>query len=203
VINDEKYEDRNGWRGITDPVELERYIVNIYKTLMTRGMRGCYLYFVDKETEKYFKSRLGQDMHPRGLVKSPITIDMVRVPLVGSAPCGTPLLGQENIEEYIEVEKNRVRPGHTYFILRAIGDSMNLAGINDGDLVLCRQQLKADTGDKVVSLLGDNVTIKIYDKEGGRRILRPKSTNKSHQPITPEEGDTVQGVVQEVLKIEE
>lgn len=59
VVNKEKYEDGNGWHGVDDPADLERYIVNIYKTLMTRGMRGCFLYFVDKETERYFKSRLG------------------------------------------------------------------------------------------------------------------------------------------------
>ncbi len=124
------------------------------------------------------------------------------MPLVGSAPCGNPLLGQENIEEYVPVEKSKIKSGAKYFILRAEGDSMNLAGINDGDLVLCRQQLKADTGDRVVALLGDNVTIKMYDKKNGRRILLPKSINKIHMPITPEEGDSVQGVVQEVVELQ-
>ena len=33
-------------------------IKNTYRTLMTRGMKGCYVYFTDKETEKYFKSRI-------------------------------------------------------------------------------------------------------------------------------------------------
>lgn len=203
VVNKDKYEDRNGWAGIEDPAELERYILNIYKTLMTRGMRGCYVYFVDKETEKYFKSRLGISVDTRsGLVKSPITREMVSIPLVGSAPCGNPLLGDENIEDYIEVDKFKIKPGFHYFILRAIGDSMNLAGINDGDLVLCRQQIKADTGDRVVSLLGDNVTIKVYgERINGVRKLLPKSTNKKHKPITPLRGDTVQGIVQEVLKV--
>jgi repressor LexA len=77
---------------------------------------------------------------------------------------------------------------------------MDLAGINDGDLVLCRQQLKGETGERVVALLGgENVTIKIYDKRDDRRILLPESTNKAHLPIVPQEGDSVQGVVQEVL----
>lgn len=35
-------------------------IKNTYRTLMTRGMKGCYIYFTDKETEKYFKSRIGK-----------------------------------------------------------------------------------------------------------------------------------------------
>lgn len=221
AINEDKYEDRNGWRGITDPSELERYIINIYKTLMTRGMRGCYVYFVDKETERYFKSRIkGRMINKKasapvlspitlvagnksaGLVKSPITVDMVRVPLVGSAPCGNPLLGEENIDEYISVPKTKLRAGVRYFIVRADGDSMNRAGIQDGDLLLCRFGEKGETGDKVVALLGvGNVTIKEYGpRENGVRLLLPKSTNKKHMPITPGEGDSVQGIVQEVLE---
>lgn len=58
VVEKNKYEDSNGWRGIADPSELEAYIKNIYKTLMTRGMLGCYVYFVDKRVEAYFQSRL-------------------------------------------------------------------------------------------------------------------------------------------------
>jgi repressor LexA len=114
------------------------------------------------------------------------------------------MFGEENIEGYMLVEKSKIKPGFKYFILRVEGDSMNLAGINDGALVLCRQQLKADTGDRVVALLGgENVTIKEYGpREDGIRLLVPRSTNKSHMPITPEEGDSVQGVVQEVLEEE-
>ncbi|MBU1034716.1 DUF2075 domain-containing protein [Patescibacteria group bacterium] len=36
-------------------------IKNTYRTLMTRGMKGCYVYFVDKETEKYFRDRMEKD----------------------------------------------------------------------------------------------------------------------------------------------
>ena len=37
---------------------LRSIIKNTYRTLMTRGMKGCYVYFTDKETEKYFKSMI-------------------------------------------------------------------------------------------------------------------------------------------------
>lgn len=210
VVDKSKYCDRNGHAGITDPNELERYIKNIYRTLLTRGIKGTYVYIIDENLRNYFKKQLGQETVEKidfkeffneEKIVSPFTIEMIRVPLVGSAPCGNPLLGEENIEEYIEVEKSKIKPGYNYFILRATGDSMNLAGINDSDLVLCRQQLKADTGNKVVALLGDNVTIKEYGpREDGVRLLLPKSSNKSHMPITPGEGDSVQGIVQEILK---
>ncbi|HCJ52684.1 MAG TPA: hypothetical protein DHV25_03095 [Candidatus Kerfeldbacteria bacterium] len=207
VIDEKKYKDFNGKRSITEPGELQQYIVNIYKTLLTRGIKGTYVYVVDERLRHRLTHLLAgtapqfEKATASGLVKSPITVAMVQVPLVGSAPCGNPLLGEENIEEYISVEKSKIKPGYKYFILRAEGDSMDKAGINDGDLVLCRQQEKADTGDRVVALLGgENVTIKEYGpRENGVRLLLPKSTNKRHAPITPSEGDGVQGIVQEVL----
>src|ERR1035437_906649 len=36
----------------------EKHVKNIYRVLMSRGMKGCYVYFVDKETENFFKSRI-------------------------------------------------------------------------------------------------------------------------------------------------
>ncbi len=41
-----------------DPSNFETYMKNIYRVLLTRGMRGCYVYFVDKETEKFFRERM-------------------------------------------------------------------------------------------------------------------------------------------------
>jgi len=207
IVDEAKYKDFNGKRSITEPNELRKYIVNIYKTLLTRGIKGTYLYVVDDKLRAKFKEIIAEgrpmsrSVDEKGLVESPITLVMVQVPLVGSAPCGNPLLGEENIEEYIPVPKTKIKSGYKYFVLRADGDSMDKAGIRDGDLVLCRQQEKAETGDRVVALLGgENVTIKEYGpREKGVRLLLPKSSNRSHQPITPGEGDSVQGIVQEVL----
>lgn len=204
VVDEKKYKDINGKRSISEPGELQQYIVNIYKTLLTRGIKGTYVYVVDEKLRNHLNGLLNTQTEVEesaGLIISPITVVMIQIPLVGSAPCGSPMFGEENIEEYVSVEKTKIRPGYEYFALRAQGDSMNLAGINDGDIVLCRQQQKADTGDRVVALLGgENVTIKMYDKQDGRRILLPKSSNKAHLPITPDEGDSVQGVVQEVIE---
>ena len=57
-IKDEYYFDRNGFQGVQNPEELKRYIINIYKTLLTRGIEGTYVYFVDKEVERYMRSYL-------------------------------------------------------------------------------------------------------------------------------------------------
>ncbi len=209
-VDKDQYFDINGRNGITDPNELERYIINIYKTLLTRGIKGTYIYISDQNLRNYFKKQLGQktdrgvkfeELYNEKEIISPFTKEMIAIPLVGSAPCGLPLMHEDNTEEIIMVEKSKIRPGSKYFILRATGDSMDQAGINDGDLVLCRSAEKGETGDRVAVLLGgENVTIKYYDKKDGRRILLPKSSNTEHQPIIPEEGDEVQGIVQEVIR---
>ena len=58
VVDIKKYMDINGKRSITSLEELERYIVNIYKTLLTRGINGTYMYIVDKKLANYFKSKV-------------------------------------------------------------------------------------------------------------------------------------------------
>lgn len=56
VVFPEKYMDMNGKRGVSNIEELERYIINIYKTLLTRGIHGTYLYIVDDGLREYFKN---------------------------------------------------------------------------------------------------------------------------------------------------
>ena len=41
-----------------DPSNFETYMKNVYRVLLTRGMKGCYVYFTDKETEEYFSKRM-------------------------------------------------------------------------------------------------------------------------------------------------
>ena len=51
----ENYYDRNGEAGITNPDDLKDYIINIYKTIMYRGIRGTYIYACDKNLRDYLK----------------------------------------------------------------------------------------------------------------------------------------------------
>lgn len=133
-------------------------------------------------------------------IVSPYTKEIVMVPLVGSVPCGTPLCAEQNIEEMISVPKERIKSGANYFILRASGDSMNKAGINDGDLILCLQKLTAHENDRVVALIGDEVTVKEFHREGEVIILKPCSTNQKYKPIHLTEGIQIQGIVQGVVE---
>lgn len=51
----ENYYDTNGKRGVSDNKVLERYIRNIYGVLLTRGIKGTYVYVVDEKLRKYMK----------------------------------------------------------------------------------------------------------------------------------------------------
>ena len=119
----------------------------------------------------------------------------VPVPLVGSVPCGAPLLAEENVQGLIQVSTSLARPPHRYFLLRATGDSMELAGIQDGDLVLVRQQPVAESGEKVVALIDDEATLKVFRRKPNVVALVPRSKNKKHKPILLSDDFQVQGVV--------
>lgn len=120
------------------------------------------------------------------------TID---VPLVGTAACGSPITAEENIEGFIPVSVSLAKPGSMYYLLRASGDSMDEGGINNGDIVLVRQQPVADPGDKVVALIDNKATIKEYHPVKGAIVLKPQSTNHEHKPIILTDDFQIQGVV--------
>lgn len=58
IVFPEKYMDMNGKRGVNNVEELEKYIINIYKTLLTRGIHGTYVYIVDNALRDYFNNLL-------------------------------------------------------------------------------------------------------------------------------------------------
>lgn len=126
--------------------------------------------------------------------------ELVTIPILGSASCGKPILAIENKEGEMPISNKLLKKGMRYFILRASGNSMNKAKINDGDLVLIRQQQIAENGQYVVALIDNEVTIKEFYRNGDLLILKPKSTEKVHQPIVLTEDFKIQGVVERVLK---
>lgn len=123
------------------------------------------------------------------------SVSTVSVPLVGSAPCGAPLLAEQNIEAWYPVSTDLARQGAKYFLVRASGDSMDEAGIADGSLILARRQEIASSGDVVVALVDDEVTIKELQLSTDTAALVPRSSNKSHKPILAARELRVQGVV--------
>lgn len=120
---------------------------------------------------------------------------VVEVPLVGSVACGSPSLAEQEPEALFSISTRIARPGAHYFLLRARGNSMNRADIQDGDLALVRQQSTAQRGERVVALINDEATIKRFYPERSLVILRPDSSDKSHKPIVLSNDLVIQGIV--------
>src|SRR5438094_7413921 len=76
----------------------------------------------------------------------------VQVPLVGRIAAGTPVLAEENVEEYLAVPSG-FASDQEHFALRVTGRSMIEAGILDGDVVVVRRQDDARDGDIVAAVL--------------------------------------------------
>lgn len=101
------------------------------------------------------------------------------IPILGEVRCGRPMYAEENISGYVAYQGNS---GEKYFALRAVGDSMNAAGISDGDTVIVRQQDAVDPNTiAVVCVNGDEATLKRFRQDGDTVFLSPQSYNPSHQ----------------------
>ncbi|MBO8158388.1 transcriptional repressor LexA [Thermosyntropha sp.] len=106
--------------------------------------------------------------------------EVISLPLIGSVAAGTPILAEQNIEDYIPVPAGFVGTG-THFVLKVKGDSMIEAGILDGDYLIVRQQSYAANGEIVVALLENEATVKRIFIRDNYIELRPE--NSALEPI--------------------
>ncbi|HTX63373.1 MAG TPA: transcriptional repressor LexA [Acidimicrobiales bacterium] len=121
------------------------------------------------------------------------------VPLVGDVAAGTGVLAQENVEEIVALPEDFTGTG-SLFMLRVRGDSMVEAGIFDGDYVVVRQQPDAENGDTVVAgIPGDEATVKVFSRRGGKVVLTPRNATLSPMELAAQDV-TVYGRVVTVLR---
>lgn len=124
-------------------------------------------------------------------------------PIVGSIHCGDPETEEEHVEEYVSLPESIFGKGQ-FYILRASGDSMVDAGIEDGDLVVIKKQDTASVGDIVVALDEDSQnTLKAFDgidEESGYAILKYENRRKYRNKVIRVRELVVQGVAKHVIK---
>ena len=166
--------------GYKSPRSIAIYIDNLIK-----------LGFLKRKEDKSLQ--LVKDLSNESIMEN--IVQTVKIPLLGLVACGRPILAEENIDAMISVSTELAKPPHKYFLLKAKGDSMNEKGINDGDIVLVRQETTAKDGDMVLALIDDEATIKEFHRTDHAVILRPRSTNKEYQPIILTRDFKIQGIV--------
>src|SRR5437764_5966484 len=114
------------------------------------------------------------------------------LPLVGRVAAGSPILAEENVEDYVDVPG--IAGGESgEYVLRVNGDSMKDAGILDGDYVVVQRQQAADNGEIVVALVGEEATVKRYFREADHIRLQPE--NEAMEPIRTREAVVLGKVV--------
>ncbi|MGB2762700.1 MAG: transcriptional repressor LexA [Minisyncoccales bacterium] len=127
---------------------------------------------------------------------------MINIPLLGLIAAGQPIEATQN-KETIAVPQNRLSRYGEFYALRVIGNSMIDENINDGDIVLVKQQSIAENGQKVVVLIDNyEATLKKFYKERG--FIRLQPANKTIEPIIIKKDKeiTIQGIVIDVIKNE-
>lgn len=129
------------------------------------------LSMVDSEEEVFLQSR----QLPKNVVR--VKYPTKKIPLVGTIAAGVPILAEENIEEYIDLDE-RIKAD---FCLRIKGYSMVNANIYDGDIIFIKKQSDVDDGQIAAVLIDDEATLKRVYKYGDSIQLRAE--NPAFKPI--------------------
>lgn len=102
------------------------------------------------------------------------------LPVVGRVAAGSPILAEEHIEDHYQIDASLFHPRADYF-LRVRGESMRDAGILNEDLLAVHRTPEADNGQIVVARIGDEVTVKRFQRHGREVRLLPE--NPEFEPI--------------------
>jgi DUF2075 family protein/SOS-response transcriptional repressor LexA len=210
IIYPNKYFDINGKKGIADENILKSYILNIYKTIMYRGIKGTYIYACNPGLRNYLKEHIETFRKPMPFRILP---DEEVKPYINSIPLVDILAAAGNFSDlqshseltWIEPPFN-VATKKGYFVCKVIGESMNKripngsyclfkkdeGGTRDGAIVLVESTSIRD------SEFGAGYTVKEYHSkkkyyDGTWRhesiTLKPLSTIEDYEDIVLSEDD--------------
>ncbi|MGD8570306.1 MAG: transcriptional repressor LexA [Gammaproteobacteria bacterium] len=111
------------------------------------------------------------------------------LPIIGQVAAGSPILAQEHIEDYCQMNAGTFKPKADY-LLRVKGESMQDVGIYDGDLLAVHRASTANNGQIVVARIEDEVTVKRLKVRGHMAYLQPENpefdvikVNMKKQPL--------------------
>lgn len=224
IIRPELYFDRNGKQSISDPAQLKRYILNIYKTIMLRGIRGTFVYACDPDFREYLAKHIPRDMAPPDNV---IAFPQVKIqPYVNAVPRYDLIAAAGSFSEQQQAEihdwivlPDGERADKNLFACKVQGESMNRI-IPNGAVCLFRTDQGGSRNGKIVLVehsdfldddSGSHYTVKEYESiksEDGdgwahqKILLKPRSNDPLFETIVLNEDDTSRyRVVGEFLRV--
>ena len=159
---------------------------------------ACVSHYLTEMKEKGLIQSSGKSRGVKTSKMQSMLNEVSYLPVVGSIACGTPILAEENIEKYLPVPTDFLGAGK-FFILRANGNSMIKAGIEDGDYVIVKQQETAEIGQIIVALINDEATLKRYyiDNEKQQVRLHPENDKMKDMYF---KNVVIQGIAVKVIK---
>ena len=202
-INPKLYFDKYGKNGASKE-DLKAYIINIYKTIMFRGIRGTFIYACNKGLREYLKENI--ETYKKDIPFRIIPFEQVK-PYVNSVPLVDITAAAGNFSElqihsdfdWIELPMNvSVKEG--YFVCKVIGESMNqkipngsyclfkkdTGGSRDGKIVLVQSADIQDPESGASYTVKEYESKKIVGEETWQHdciILKPKSFDPAFEPI--------------------
>lgn len=132
-----------------------------------------------------------------------IETETITIPVMASAGCDNlAVLAERSFDEYICISKELLegRRSDNVVCIRAVGDSMNEAGVNSGDYVLVEITQAVYDNDLVVAVIDTNAVIKKIEFANNAIILKPVSSDPEYKPIILRRDFQIFGKVIEVVR---
>lgn len=122
---------------------------------------------------------------------------LVSVPVVANVGCDDlSVFAQEQTDEFLQVDKEIVDEASGEIVaVRAVGNSMEDAGVQSGDYILVQFTNQVKSGDRVAAIIGDMVTVKRLERRQGVTILYPESKDPKFKPIVLRDNFKIAGKV--------
>ena len=195
TLKNEIYDFVNCWKrntGTSPSLKIIADRTNVSRTTVYRYLKEM----SDEGVLEYY----GEGIDTKEL--NGINMDLAPAMIVGSIPCGEAQSEEQYVEAYVNLPTVLFGKGE-FYILRAKGDSMEDAGIAEGNLVVILRQPTAEVGDIVVALDDEQQnTLKLFagfDQEGNAVLEYMNEDVYPGKQIKVKEL-TVQGVAKHVLK---
>ncbi|MDR6546273.1 DUF2075 family protein [Chryseobacterium rhizosphaerae] len=223
IVDKQKYKDKNGKNSIQNEEELLDFIINIYKTILLRGIQGTYIYACNDNMRLF----LSQFIQPFNLSIKQNPLQILDTPSENSIPFYDLTIAAGSFSELQELEKTKyielddINNKDDYFACTVTGESMNKI-IPNGSICLFKKYTGGSRNGLITLVEGRNITDiefssnytikeysskKVTDEDSWHHeeiTLLPKSNDSNFKPIILRDEETidfnVRGIFVRVLR---
>jgi DUF2075 family protein/predicted GIY-YIG superfamily endonuclease len=183
IIYKDRYKDKNGKNSIKDPKVLLDYIINIYKTILLRGIEGTYIYVCNPNLRKYFAQVIPPFKNSKDRITTYTIVDTPNeftVPYYDLEIAAGQFSDLQSVEDVKYIELKNITHHTDYFVCRVVGESMNKV-IPNGSVCLFKKYSAGSRNGLITLVEGSD----IFDSETGANYTIKEYSSKK---IIDEEG---------------